>query len=130
MRARHLVWIRRICQAFFLGLFLLLLVQSRLSEDAYLEYSIVFSQDADLRLGQPVTWFFQLDPLVWLSSLLSGLQLVSGFWWAVGLLIVTLFLGRVFCSFVCPFGTIHHVVAVCCCGVSVIRQALSNLRYR
>jgi polyferredoxin len=110
VRARHLVWIRRICQAFFLCLFLFLLVQSRLSEDAYLEYSIVFSQDADLRLSQPVTWFFQLDPLVWLSSLLSGLQLISGFWWAVGVLIITLFLGRVFCSFICPFGTIHHMV--------------------
>ncbi len=110
MRARHLVWVRRVSQTIFLGLFLFLLVQSRLSEDAYLEYSLVFAQDVDLRLDQPVTWFFQLDPLVWLSSLLSGWKLISGFWWAVGLLIVTLFLGRVFCSFVCPFGTIHHAV--------------------
>jgi MauM/NapG family ferredoxin protein len=110
VRARHLVWIRRISQSFFLGLFLFLLVQSRLSEDAYLQYSLVFSDDVDLRLNQPVRFFFQLDPLVWLSSLLSGLRLIPGFWWALGLLLVTLFLGRVFCSFVCPFGTIHHLV--------------------
>jgi MauM/NapG family ferredoxin protein len=111
VRARHLVWIRRICQAFFLGLFLFLLVESRLPEDAYLQYSLVFSADADLRLSQPITFFFQLDPLVWLSSLLSGLRLIHGFWWAVGLILVTLFLGRVFCSFVCPLGTIHHFIS-------------------
>ena len=72
MRAKHLVWIRRISQAFFLGLFLFLLVESRLPEDAYLQYSVVFSSDADLRLEQPVTFFFQLDPLIWLTSLVKN----------------------------------------------------------
>lgn len=109
MRAKHLVWIRRISQAFFLGLFLFLLVESRLPEDAYLQYSLVFSSDPDLRLSQPVTFFFQLDPLIWLSSLLSGHRLIQGFWWALGLLLLTLFLGRIFCGFICPLGTIHHV---------------------
>ena len=111
MRAKHLVWIRRICQAFFLGLFLFLLVESRLPEDVYLQYSLVFSSDPDLRLSQPITFFFQLDPLVWLSSLLSGQRLIHGFWWALGLLLVTLFLGRIFCGFICPLGTIHHIVS-------------------
>ena len=111
MRAKHLVWIRRISQTFFLGLFLFLLVESRLPEDAYLQYSLVFSSDLDLRLSQPVTFFFQLDPLVWLSSLLSGHRLIQGFWWALGLLLLTLFLGRVFCGFICPLGTIHHMVS-------------------
>ena len=111
MRAKHLVWIRRISQTFFLGLFLFLLVESRLPEDAYLQYSLVFSSDLDLRLSQPITFFFQLDPLVWLSSLLSGHRLIQGFWWALGLILVTLFLGRIFCGFICPLGTIHHMVS-------------------
>lgn len=111
MRGRHLVWIRRISQAFFLGLFLFLLIESRLPEDAYLQYSLVFSSDPDLRLDKPVTFFFQLDPLIWLSSLLSGHHLIQGFWWALGLLLVTLFLGRIFCGFICPLGTIHHIVS-------------------
>ncbi len=110
MRAKHLVWIRRTSQAVFLGLFLVLLVMSRLPEDVYLQYSVVFSSDADLRLDQPVTFFFQLDPLIWLSSLVSGHRLIHGFWWALGLLLVTLFLGRAFCGFICPLGTIHHIV--------------------
>jgi MauM/NapG family ferredoxin protein len=92
-----------------LGLFFLLLVESRLPEDVYLQYSLVFASDVDLRLDQPVTFFFQLDPLISLSSLLSGHRLINGFGWALGVLLVTLFLGRVFCSFVCPLGTIHHI---------------------
>jgi MauM/NapG family ferredoxin protein len=111
VRARRLVWIRRMSQAFFLGWFLFLLVESRLPEDAYLQYSLVFSSDPDLRLSQPVTFFFQLDPLIWFSSLLSGLRLIHGFWWALGLILVTLFLGRIFCGFICPLGTIHHMVS-------------------
>jgi polyferredoxin len=112
---------RRISQALFLGLFLFLLVESRLPEDIYLQYSLVFACDVDLRLTQPVTFFFQLDPLVWLSSLLSGHRLITGFWWALGLLLITVFLGRAFCGFICPLGTIHHVV-------SWIRPALRGNR--
>ena len=109
MRAKHLVWIRRISQTVFLGLFFLLLVESRLPEDVYLQYSLVFASDVDLRLDQPVTFFFQLDPLISLSSLLSSHRLINGFGWALGVLLLTLFLGRVFCSFICPLGTIHHI---------------------
>lgn len=109
MRAKHLVWIRRISQTAFLGFFLFLLVESRLPDDVYLQYSLIFSGDLDLRLDHPVKFFFQLDPLIWLSSLLSGHRLIHGFGWALGLLVVTLFLGRVFCSFICPLGTIHHI---------------------
>jgi polyferredoxin len=85
-------------------------IESRLPQDVYIDYSMAFSADQDLRLGQPVTFFFQLDPLVGVSSLLSGYTLVKGFLWAAGLLVLTLLLGRVFCGFICPFGTIHHAV--------------------
>ncbi|UCB49497.1 MAG: 4Fe-4S binding protein, partial [Deltaproteobacteria bacterium] len=111
MKAKHLVWIRRISQTFFLSLFLVLLVESRLPQDIYLKYSTVLSSEVDLRIGWPVKFFFQLDPLVWLSSLLSGHHLIKGFWWAIGLILLTLFLGRIFCGFICPLGTIHHVVS-------------------
>ncbi len=111
MKAKHLVWIRRISQTFFLLLFFLLLIESRLPQDIYLKYSAVLSAEVDLRIGWPVKFFFQLDPLVWLSSLLSGHQLIKGFWWAIGLLLLTLFLGRIFCGFICPLGTIHHAVS-------------------
>ncbi|MDY6837135.1 MAG: 4Fe-4S binding protein [Thermodesulfobacteriota bacterium] len=111
MKARHLIWTRRISQVVFFFLFLVLLVESRLPEDVYLEYSLYFSGDGDIRLDQPLTFFFDLDPLVWLSSLLSGHRLIHGFGWAVAVLVLTLFLGRIFCGFICPLGTIHHAVS-------------------
>jgi polyferredoxin len=108
--ARQLVWLRRISQILFLCFFLFLLIESRLPQDVYLDYSLAFSAEADLRLDRPVDFFFQLDPLVVLSSLLSGIQFIKGFLWGLAVLILTLMLGRVFCGFICPFGTIHHAV--------------------
>jgi len=110
VKIRHLVWLRRIIQTLFLCLFLFLLVESRLSQDIYLDYSIVFSADNDIRLDQPVTFFFKLNPLIGLTSLLSGHSFIPGFLWGFGVLLITIFLGRVFCSFICPFGTIHHAI--------------------
>ncbi len=121
MKARHLVWLRRISQAFFLLLFIFLLIESRLPQDIYLDYSSAFSSDADLRLDQPVTFFFKLNPLVWLSSLLSGHVLIEGFLWTLAVIILSVLLGRVFCGFICPFGTLHHIV-------SWIRPALKGKR--
>ena len=110
MKIRHLVWLRRIIQTFFLCLFIFLLVESRLSQDIYLDYSIVFSADNDIRLDTPITFFFKLNPLIGLTSLLSGHRFITGFLWGFGVLVITIFLGRVFCSFICPFGTIHHAI--------------------
>ena len=108
MKIRHLVWLRRTTQVLFLCFFLFLLVESRLPQDVYVDYSGAFSAKQDLRLDQPVTFFFQLDPLVGISSLLSGHSLIKGFLWGAGVLVFTVLLGRVFCGFICPFGTIHH----------------------
>ena len=110
MKIRHLVWLRRTLQGIFLLFFIYLVIESRLPQDVYIDYSLAFSAQEDLRLNRPVTFFFQLDPLVGLSSLLSGYTLVKGFLWAAGILVLTVLLGRVFCGFICPFGTVHHAV--------------------
>ncbi|UCF91306.1 MAG: 4Fe-4S binding protein [Desulfobacterales bacterium] len=110
MKARHLVWLRRTTQTLFLGFFILLLVESRLPQDVYQDYSLAFAAEQELRLQWPVRFFFQLDPLVGISSLLSGHHLIPGFLWGAGVIGLTLLLGRVFCGFICPFGTIHHAV--------------------
>ncbi len=121
MKARHLIWIRRISQAFFLILFFFLLVETRLPQDIYLRYSLDFASEQDIRLDHPITFFFQLDPLVWLTSLISGHVWIKGSLWAVAILLLTLFLGRFFCGFICPFGTLHHMVGT-------IRPALKGKR--
>lgn len=121
MKANHLIWIRRISQAFFLVLFFFLLVETRLPQDIYLDYSLNFATEQDIRLDHPITFFFQLDPLIWLTSLISGHIWIKGFLWAMAILFLTIFLGRFFCGFICPFGTLHHVV-------STIRPALKGKR--
>ncbi len=109
MKLKHLVWFRRLCQAFFLFLFVYLLVSTKLPQDVYLDYSPSFEQVQEIQIKGPVTFFFELDPLVWLSSMLSARQWIEGFGWAIALILATLVLGRFFCAFICPFGTIHHM---------------------
>ena len=111
MTAKQLVWLRRLCQILFLLFFILLLIESRLPQDLYLDYTQAFDAAPDLRLEWPVTFFFQLDPLVFLSSLVAGAVWISGFGWAIAVIVLTILLGRWFCSFVCPFGTLHHAVS-------------------
>ena len=64
-----------------------------------------------LRIQQPIGFFFQLDPLVWLTSFISGHVWIKGFGWAILVLILTVLLGRIFCGFICPFGTIHNIIS-------------------
>ena len=109
MTYRHLVWLRRTCQAFFLCLFVFLLVRTKLPQDVYLDYSQSFAEASDIRIEAPVTFFFKLDPLVWFTSMISAREYLSGFGWAVFLIAATLLFGRFFCAFVCPFGTLHHM---------------------
>ncbi len=99
MNVRHLVWLRRTTQALSLFFFLYLLIVSRLPQDVYLNYSLVFSVDQDLRLEQPATFFFQLDPLVGISSLLSGQTLIKGFLWGAGIVVLSVLIGWVFFGF-------------------------------
>lgn len=111
MKAKHLVWIRRLTQAIFLIVFVLLLIESRLPQDVYMDYSAALTAEQDIELNYPVTFFFQIDPLIWLTSLVSGHQWIKGFGWALGIVVLTLFFGRFFCGFICPFGTIHHLMS-------------------
>jgi len=113
VKARHLVWLRRTMQTLFLCFFLFLLIESRLPQDIYVDYSVAFSSQQDLRLDQPVAFFFQLDPLLGISCLLSGYHLIKGFLWGLAIVVLTVALGRIFCGFICPFGTIHHTVGWC-----------------
>jgi len=110
-----------VSQTFFLILFIFLLVESRLPQDIYLDYSIALDAKQDIELDSPVKYFFQLDPLIWITSLISGHQWIKGFGWALGIVALTFFFGRIFCSFICPLGTIHHMA-------SYIRPALKKQR--
>ncbi|MBM3319696.1 MAG: 4Fe-4S dicluster domain-containing protein [Candidatus Eisenbacteria bacterium] len=96
-RARIVVWTRRAVQGIAFVLFLSLLLATRSPADG--------PPDGALSL------FFDLDPLLlaatWLSARsLEGLSLL-----ALATVVLTILLGRVFCGWICPFGTLHNMIA-------------------
>jgi polyferredoxin len=93
--------LRRFSQVFFFGLFLFLLLHTEFRGS-------LRAAGGDLRLPYPVRWFFQIDPLVMISNALSSHALYAGLLWGLVILIPTMFLGRFFCGWICPLGSIHH----------------------
>ena len=60
--------------------------------------------------GWPVNWLIQLDPLVGLATLLSTRTVYAGLLWGLATIVLTIILGRFFCGWICPFGSIHQFV--------------------
>ncbi|MEZ4392028.1 MAG: 4Fe-4S binding protein [Polyangiales bacterium] len=101
-----IVWLRdarRVSQAGFLGLFLFLLVRT--------EFRGGFAEGSNVRLPYPVEAFLLADPFVSLMTVLSTHTVYRALWWSLGLVALTLVFGRVFCGWICPFGTLHHLFA-------------------
>ena len=111
MSIKYLIWIRRFSQAGFLLFFLFLLVETRIPQDAILDYSPTVGLEQDIRIDYPISFFFKINPLTWLTSLIAGHKWIDGFGWALGVMVLTVFLGRIFCGFICPFGTLHHMTS-------------------
>ena len=60
--------------------------------------------------GYPVSRFLELDPLVALSTALSTGYIYRYLGWSLLIVVLTLLFGRVFCNWICPFGTLHQFV--------------------
>lgn len=87
---------RRVSQGAFLLLFFYLFIQTE-------------SKGADT-LGLPARLFLDTDPLLFLATLLSGHTVVKAMLWSILTLALTFILGRVFCGWVCPLGTLNNLV--------------------
>jgi polyferredoxin len=94
----NIVATRRIFQVFFLALFIWFCIAATLGTSWW-----------QLR-GWPINWFLQLDPLVGLGVLLATHSLYAGLLWGVATVGLTLFLGRVFCGWICPMGALQQFV--------------------
>jgi len=95
-------YVRRISQIFFLSLFLFLLFKT--------EFRGTFEDgmtDA-IRLNYPVSIFLEMDPLVALSTAISTHAVYNKVIWALVIIVGTILIGRFFCGWVCPLGTISH----------------------
>jgi polyferredoxin len=93
--------VRWLSQIIFFSLFLFLLLRTEFRGS-------LRAGESDIRLPYPVQLFFQFDPLVTLSNALSSRSLYRGLLWSLVVLIPTMFLGRFFCGWICPLGSIHH----------------------
>ena len=61
--------------------------------------------------GWPVNIFLHLDPLVAIGTVISTHKLFAPLLWAVLTIVLTILIGRFFCGWVCPFGTLHQSVS-------------------
>src|ERR1035438_7087343 len=120
-RSRLPLW-RRISQIFFLLLFLALLIFTSLRPTP--------GATADIHLRAPVRLFFEWDPLVAMVNALAGHALYRGLLWSLLILVPTLFLGRFFCGWICPMGTLRHFVANMPSEAKRGKQHIDSNRYR
>lgn len=61
--------------------------------------------------GYPVSRLLEIDPLVTLSTWLSTGYVYRYLGWALLLVAITFIFGRVFCNWMCPYGTLHQFVS-------------------
>lgn len=101
MRFPKLTTLRRASQIAFLLLFVFLLLKTQFGGSFR-------TTGAEVRIPYPVRIFFQIDPLVALQNALSARALYRGLLWFLVILVPTLFLGRFFCGWICPLGSVHH----------------------
>ena len=100
-RGRHLSRLRRAFQIAFLAAFFLLLFKS--------EFTGSFRGAAgQIRLPWPVSLFLEADPLAATTTAIATHTLYRGLWWSLLILVPTFFLGRFFCGWICPLGTLNH----------------------
>jgi polyferredoxin len=114
----NITTVRRISQVFFFALFLWFCIVTTVGDK--------FQQIRNW----PVNWFLQLDPLVAIGTILSTQKLYWPLLWALATIILTIIIGRFFCSWVCPFGSIHHFVGYAGNRGKKVAERVKLNRYR
>src|SRR5271157_593550 len=105
--------VRLISQIFFIGLALFF---AFITQFSYLK-------------GYPVSLFLEVDPLVAIASSITTHTLYRGLIWSLVILIPTLLLGRFFCNWICPYGTLHQFVGWLF-NTRRVKERMESNRYR
>ncbi|MFC1661850.1 4Fe-4S binding protein [Gemmatimonadota bacterium] len=94
--------LRRASQVTFFSIFFWLILKTTFEVD----FSPV--EASQIQLPYPVSIALEFDPLAALMTLLAGGTLYKGLLWSLAILIPTIFMGRFFCGWICPLGTLNH----------------------
>ena len=114
--------LRRISQIFFLLLFFALLILTAMRPAA--------GSTAEIHMRAPVRLFFQLDPLVAVTNALATHALFRGLVWSLLILVPTFFIGRFFCGWICPLGTLQHFIGNMPSEAQRGKQRIESNRYK
>lgn len=91
------VWLRRGVQLAFLAFFFALVLATRPEPG---------------RASSPwLSFFFDVDPLILLVTALAAHAVTVGLLLAFVTVVLTIVLGRVFCGWICPLGTVHAIAS-------------------
>ena len=85
---------------------------------------------SDIHVRGPVRLFFEWDPLVAVTNALATHALYRGLLWSLVILAPTLFLGRFFCGWICPMGTLQHFVGNMPSEANRGKQRIESHRYK
>ena len=85
---------------------------------------------SDLHLHGPVRLFFEWDPLVAVANALATHALYRGLIWCLIILVPTLFFGRFFCGWICPMGTLQHLIGSLPSESKRGKQRIESNRYK
>jgi polyferredoxin len=104
---------RRVVQVLFLVVFFALVLLTRFYPEPG---GLPPEESGELqgRLGAPaplLKLFFLIDPLVSLTTALAAHSVPWIALWSLVTVAVTILLGRVFCGWICPLGTIHAIAS-------------------
>ncbi|HPO09591.1 MAG TPA: 4Fe-4S binding protein [bacterium] len=94
-----LIYIRRLVQFLFFALFVLIFLRTTLHGENDTE--------------PWATFFFDIDPLVLLSTWLASGSVLPKMFLALIVVAFTLLLGRLFCGWICPLGTLFNFISAC-----------------
>jgi len=97
--------LRRISQIVFFAVFFWLILKTNFEVD------FIPTEGGEIFLPYPVSIALEFSPLVALATLLANGTVFKGLIWSLVVLIPTIFLGRFFCGWVCPLGTLNHWIS-------------------